>query len=252
MQRTLTLTRTLLFTAALLVVAVAANAGGINLAWNDCGAAGLAAKNFSCTTNTLSGAIMIASAIAPVPLDQFVGEESEMIIQTNQPTLSPWWGLSSQAGFNCRGTTAVATGFDFTGGPFTCVDPWSGAAAGGMNYVGAYDGPNRAQLRTVGAIPGNTSIDNSTEYYIFKVTLLGAKTTGTGSCAGCTDGACIVLKSIKLVEVAGAPAGDHLMTNAILNQYVTWQPGGATVVGGCPGAVPTHTRTWGSVKSLYR
>ena len=249
MQRMLTLSRTLLFTSALLVVAVAANAGGINLAWNDCGAAGLPAKSFACASNTLTGAIMIASAVSPAALDQFVGEESEMLIQTNQAALSPWWGLQSGG---CRGTTAVSAGFDFTGGPFTCTDPWSGAAAGGMNYLPNFGAPNRAQLRTVCAIPGSTAIDNSTEYYLFKVTLLGAKTTGANSCAGCTDGACIVLTSIKLVEVAGAPAGDYLVTNPLLNQYVTWQSGGATVQGGCPGATPTQTRTWGSVKSLYR
>ncbi len=121
-----------------------------------------------------------------------------------------------------------------------------------MNYAAGFGAPNRAQLRTVGAIPGSTSIDNSTEYYFFKVTLLGQKTVGTNSCAGCTDGACIVLTSIKMVEVAGAPAGDHLVTNPILNQYVTFQSGGAGVQGGCPGATPTSNRTWGSVKSLYR
>ena len=242
--------KTLLMVGALLALTagIASAQGGINLAWNDCSPAGLSAKTFACASNTLSGAIMVASAVSPAPLDQFVGEESEMIVQTNQPALSAWWGL--QAG-GCRGTTAVAAGFDFTGGPFTCTDPWSGAAAGGMNYLPNFGGANRAQLRTVCAIPGSTAIDNSTEYYLFKVTLLGAKTTGANSCAGCTDGACIVLTQIKLVEVAGAPAGDYLVTNPIVNQHVTWQVGG-TLAGNCPAATPTSTRTWGSVKSLYR
>jgi len=178
--------KTLLMAGALLALTagMASAAGGINLSWTDCGAAGALNNSFACTSNTMNGKIMIASAVSPAVLDEFVGQESEMLIQTNQPALSPWWGLSSQAGFNCRGTTAVAAGFDFTSGPFTCTDPWSGAAAGGMNYIGAFDGPNRAQLRTVCAIPGSTQIDDATEYYLFKITLLGAKTTGTGSCAG--------------------------------------------------------------------
>jgi hypothetical protein len=247
-MRIITLTRTLFLTSALLVVAAVANAGGINLAWNDCGAAGQVSKTFACNTNNLLGAIMIASAVSPIDMPQFVGEESEMLIQTDQPAISPWWQLQSGG---CRGITAVACGFDFTGGPFTCIDPWSGAAAGGMNYIAGFGAPNRAQLRTIGAIPGNTQIDNVTEYYIFKITLLGAKTTGTGACAGCTDGACVVLKQINLVQQAGAPGGDHLMTNPIFRQYVTWQAGGA-LGGECPGVTPTQNRTWGSVKSLYR
>jgi hypothetical protein len=241
--------KTLLLAGALLALTAGiASAGGINLGWGDCSPAGTAAKTFACTSNSLTGAIMVASAISPAVLDQFVGQESEMIIQTNQPALSPWWGLQTGG---CRGTTAVAAGFDFTGGPFTCTDPWSGAAAGGMNYAPNFGGANRAQLRTVCAIPGSTSIDDATEYYLFKVTLLGAKSTGNNSCAGCTDGACVVLTSIKLVEVAGAPAGDYLVTNPIVRQHVTWQAGGS--LGGlCPAATPTQTRTWGSVKSLYR
>jgi hypothetical protein len=246
MQRMLTLSRTLASTAALLVVAAAtASAGGINLAWNDCSPAGQLSKTFACNSNTLTGAIMIASAVAPVPMDQLNSEESEMILQTNQAALSPWWNLQTGG---CR--TGMAGGFDFTGGPFTCIDPWVGAASGGMNYVAGYGSPNAAQIRTVCAIAGSTGITGTDEYYFFKITLLGAKTTGTGSCAGCTDGACIVFTSLKLNQPAGV--GDYVITNPLVNQYVTWQTGGAGVGGGCPAVVPTRSTTWGSVKSLYR
>jgi len=72
---------------------------------------------------------------------------------------------------------------------------------------------------------------------------------GTGSCAGCTDGACIVFTSQKLTEPLGV--GDYTITSPALRQYVTFQSGGA-LGGGCPAVVPTQNRTWGSVKSLYR
>ena len=241
--------KTLLMAGALLALTagIASAQGGINLSWNDCGAAGTLNKTFACTSNTLSGAIMVASAIAPVQMDQLNGQESVMLLQTNAPTLSPWWNLQSGG---CRGTTAVSSSFDFTSGPFNCLDVWQGGASGGMSYDAAYGGPNKARLRTICAIPGSTAITGTDEYYFYKITLLGQKTVGTGACAGCTDGMCIVFTSLNLTEPAGV--GDYLITNPILSQYITFQSGGAGVTGGCPGATPTHSTTWGSVKSLYR
>ena len=239
--------KTLLMAGALLALTagIASAAGGINLSWNDCGAAGTASKTFACTSNTLTGAIMVASAIAPVPMDQLNGEESEMLLQTNAAALSPWWHLETGG---CR--SALSASFDFTSGPFTCADVWTGNGAGGLSYDANYLGaPNRARIRTIGAIPGSTAIDDVTEYYFFKVTLLGAKTTGTGACAGCTDGMCIVFTQLKLTQPLGV--GDYTLTNPILRQHVTWQTGGS-LAGQCPAATPTQTRTWGSVKSLYR
>ena len=240
--------KTLLMAGALLALTagIASAQGGINLGWGDCGGGPTTlSKTFACTSNTLTGAIIIASAVAPVQMDQLNSEESEMILQTNAAALSPWWNLQSGG---CR--SGIAGGFDFTSGPFTCLDPWQGGASGGLNYVAGYGAPNRAQIRTVCAIAGSTGITGTDEYYFFKVTLLGAKTTGTGSCAGCTDGACIVFTSLKLNQPAGV--GDYTLTNPLVRQYVLWQAGGAGVTGGCPAATPTRSATWGSVKSLYR
>jgi len=234
--------------ASLSLFAASAHAqGGINLSWGDCGAAGVQNKTFACTTNSLTGAIMVASVVAPQALDQLNGEESVMTLQTNQATLSPWWQIATGG---CRGTTAASVSFDFTGGPFTCTDPWSGGGAGGMNAQPGFDGPNRERIRTIGAIPGSTAIDGTTEYYVFKITLLGAKTTGTGSCAGCDDGACIVLDMIRLTQPLGV--GDFDVYTTLNRSFVQWQPGASSISGGCPAATPTQNKTWGSVKSLYR
>ncbi len=240
--------KTLLMAGALLALTagIASAQGGINLSWSDCGTAGVQGKTFACTSNTLTGAIIVASAIAPVQMDQLNGQESELQLQVNQANLSNWWKLDTGTG--CR--SAISASFDFTGGPFTCIDPWAGGASGGMNYVSGFGGPNRAQIRTICAIPGSTAITGTDEYYFFKITILGAKSTGNGSCTGCTDGACIVFESIKLTEPAGV--GDYTITTPITRQFVTWQAGGAGVTGGCPAATPTKSTTWGSVKSLYR
>jgi hypothetical protein len=89
-----------------------------------------------------------------------------------------------------------------------------------------------------------------------QVIINNAKTTGTGSCAGCTDGACIVLNSVKVTQPATVHQ-DYTITNPLGRAYVLWQAGGANPGSGpngtgCPGATPTRNETWGSVKSLYR
>ena len=248
MNRWLHFSRSLAVAASLTLIATAAHAaGGFNLSWGDCGTAGTQAKTFACTSNTLTGAIMIASAVAPTDLAQLNGEESVMTVQVNQPTLSNWWHIESGG---CRGTSTASVSFDFTGGPFTCLDPWTGQGAGGMNAQAQFDGANRTRIRTIGAIPGSTAITGTDEYYFFKITILGGKSTGNGSCTGCQDGACIVLNLVRLTQPLGV--GDFDITTPLNRDFVEWQAGAQSVAGGCPAATPTKNRTWGSVKSLYR
>ena len=99
-------------------------------------------------------------------------------------------------------------------------------------------------------IPGSTSITGTDEYYFFRVGISNARSTGNGSCAGCTDGACIVFNSIQVTQPAGV--GDYTISNPLVRNFVQWQGGGGSVAGGCPASVPTRQQTWGSVKSLYR
>jgi len=82
------------------------------------------------------------------------------------------------------------------------------------------------------------------------------KTVGTGACAGCQTGVCIVFNSILL----NTPilANDRTLSgpsNGTDSNYCMWQGGGNPTVGvitGCPAATPTKQRTWGAVKALYR
>jgi len=252
MNRWLRLSCVLLTAASLTTFAAAAHAGtvqGLNLSWNDCGTTGTLLKTFACTSNTLTGAIIVASAVAGTAMDSLDGQESVVTLQTNQPALSAWWGLNSGG---CRGTTSISSSFDFTGGPFTCLDAWQGGASGGMDSAPLFDGPNRERFRTICAIPSFTPITGTDEYYFFKLTILGQKSTGNGSCAGCSDGACIVFNSILLTQPPSDPQGAFLITQPLNREYVEWQTGATGVTGGCPAATPTQNRTWGSVKSLYR
>ena len=249
MQRMLNVSRVFLAAAALTVIASAAQAGGINLSWTDCGAFGQLQRNFACNTNTGANT-MFASAIAPAAMPQLNGHEGVIDLQTNQAALSNWWKIGGTgASPNCRPGTTLSADFNFLSS-LNCLDPWLVGAAGGVNYTQGFGGPNKARIRTVCAIPGSTPITATDEYYIAKVTFTNVRTVGLGSCAGCTDGACIVLNSIQLTQPLGV--GNYTIYNPIIRNFVQWQGGASTVEGGCPAAVPTRSTTWGSVKSLYR
>ena len=247
MKRLVTLSRTLLTAAALTVVASSAHAAGVNLSWNDCASFGQQQRNFACASN--SGAnTMVGSAITGVAMPQLNGMAGVLDMQTNEAALSPWWTIGGAP--NCRLTSTVSADFNFLA-LANCVDPWAGVAAGGSSYIGPFGPANRARFRTVCAIPGNTAITGTDEYYFFKITFTNARSTGNGSCAGCADGACILLNSLQVTQPAGV--GDYVITNALVQSYVLWQAGGSAIGGlGCPLQVPTRNQTWGSVKSLYR
>ena len=235
--------KTLLIAGALLALTASVSfAGGVNLSWTDCGTFGTLQKNFACTSNNGVDA-MVASAVAGQDMGQLNGHAAVIDLQTNQAALSAWWSVGG-----CRLASAVSADFNFLSG-VNCLDPWAGQGAGGINYAPGFNAPNRARIRTVCAIPGNTAIDGVSEYYIVRVNVGHAKTTGNGSCAGCTDGVCIVLNSITLTQPLGV--GDVTVSAPITRNYVQYQ-GGGNIGGQCPAATPTRSATWGSVKSLYR
>lgn len=224
-------------------LASSAESGGINLAWNDCGAFGSTSQTFACNTN--SGiARLYASFVPASDLTQLVQAVATLQISTSQPVLSQWWSLGSGG---CR-VLALSTSSDFTTGPFNCSDPWANQAATAGFYDYQFGGdPTRARITAFATLPVDpATVTTSHEYYSFRFGLTFTKSTGTGSCAGCLDGICIVLQSVELDQSQGNPA--FVLTNPLLSQSVTWQTGAPI----CPGATPSRASTWGSVKALYR
>ena len=146
----------------------------------------------------------------------------------------------------CRST---ATG---SRAPGTCGNIWQDNPTLSVFAVQqGVNGPNKVRLNGGAAIPAGSEIvvaADGAELIVSKVTITRAKTVGTGSCAGCLTGACIVLNECKLQQPAGI--GDYTVTNAATpgSNFVTWQNGMAQ----CPLPTPAQNRTWGAVKNLYR
>lgn len=221
--------------------------GGINLGWDDCG--GLPAslnQAFACDTN-VGTHTLIGSFLAPSCVTGMTANEVVIDLETTGLNLPPWWGMRTGG---CR-AGALSLNLDFTAGPFTCYDYWQGAAIGGISE----DAPvgNRARIKSVMALPSGDPhiqpVQQGTEVYSFKVRISNSKTTGLGACAGCGNGVCLVLQSLKINQVASNPCGGKFIGSPATRAYVTWQGG---IGADCYAATPAKNVTWGQIKARYR
>lgn len=232
--------------ASVMVFALASTAhaqGGVNLSWNDCGTFGIVNSNFACNTNTGFHRIY-GSFIPPADLTQLLEVDATFDVVCDQLALSSWWDLPATGG--CR-SGALGALSDFTAGPFSCADPWSGLSSTFQVYDYHFGGANHARLRTVTALPPTepTTVASDVEYYAIQINISNAKSTGTGSCAGCAIPTCVTLQSLNLIQTQGNPS--YLVTNPLVQQWVTFNG----VVAACL-PTPVRNSTWGSVKALYR
>jgi hypothetical protein len=228
-----------------------ASAAGINLAWNNCvGGGGVHDMTFNCATNSaVSAHTFVASFRAPAGISAYVSNQALVELQSNTSPLPLWWQIKGTG--QCR-TGAASADANFATGPFGCTDLWTGTASGSLAAFNVgFGGPNRGRMSLVFAVGSASAaaLNPEEEYYAFKVLILNTKTVGTGSCAGCLDGVCIVCTSLTVVQPNGTPNGNIELKNPAESNFVTWN--GPTVET-CTGATPTKNTTWGSIKSLYR
>jgi len=230
--------------AVLLAAGPASAQTGINLSWDDCGTFGTAAKMFACDANGDSS-ILVGSFSVPYPQAScIVGVTSILDLQVSGSSVPDWW-MFKNAG-SCRQTSLRASG-DFWGGPQSCFDWNGGCGLVWMAYDVGQGGANRARITVMIAMPCTWCLPApvSAEIYAFRLILRHDRTVGTGVCAGCQEGVCIVLNSVRPVN-AGGDLGE--ISVPLERNYVTWQDGTPA----CPAAVPVRAKTWGAVKALYR
>lgn len=254
MKKALILGAMLLAGGVLLALSAStASAQGLHLGWNTC--RGISTNTninraFTCDNeldedpSTLAPLTqrMIGSYIAPVSINDFVGNEVvlDYLIAGGRGS---WWNLApggcrdGAASFNFRNTTATP-----------CVN-WPGAAGVGGNMTIENVGADRARIKLIGAYSSGTpqALVAGTEYISFRLVISNA---GTLACnAGCLSAGCIVLNSIKLGQFPDNPVPIIIGSPGPKGNHLTWQGGVGT---NCPGAVPTQKSSWGQLKSLYR
>jgi hypothetical protein len=243
-----------------LTASIASAAAGVNLRWSACfGDGGTANKTFACNSNTAGSSVLVGSFELGADLLQTSGVEIVVDVATAGATLPAWWDFKNPG--SCR-TASLVMNPTIAISAANCADWAAGGAAGGLAaYSVGGGGPNTSRM--IGgfaiAVP-LADLTGGQEYFAFNAIINNAKTVGTGSCAGCSTPACIVLNSIKCATppVTGVPSRDVKLsgpTNGTDSNYATWQ-GGAGVNSnrgqGCPAATPTHKSTWQQVKTLYR
>ena len=225
-------------------------AGEANLGWNDCvSGGGLSDLVNDCTINTgfLS---LIVSFRPPVQLDSMVGMYGKIVLITDQ-ILPPWWHMETSPTAGCR-AHAMNSSFDFTIGPYGCVDAWQGQGSQGFVFEpGIPFGPASARIRIVGAVPAveQFPVSPQTEYAGANIHISRLKSTGTGSCPGCNAQVCLYISYLELDEPAPAPP--VISSDSGGHEFVTLNYMNPSAPP-CPGAVPTRRPTWGAVKALYR
>jgi hypothetical protein len=233
--------------ALLALSATMAAAGTVNFYWTDCGGnGGTSNRNFACTASTAI-APAAGSFTLSAPMADFDAIEVTVDLQVEDTVIPPWWDFTPSPGA-CHGTSLSMT-FDFSvfaNGSGACTDPFGQPATGALaSYV---ETGNRARAIGVAAIDASAPVPliAATEYYGVRLALKQDKATGVGSCAGCTLPVALVLNNIRALGNSQTSIEDCEAVQT--SQCITWQGAGAAT---CL-ATPTHNRTWGQVKSLYR
>jgi len=237
---------------ALAAARPAAAAEEIALAWEDCASGTAAALDLAgdCDSN-LGFAPLHASFRMPFATGpDVIGLELVLDLQHAQAVLPDWWRLAPG---QCRaGQLSADTDFSAAA---ACGDPWGGLGAAlvqGWTATQPFGQPNQARMLVtvgVGSLDAR-ALDATTDYNAVRIRLGLALSSGFGSCPGCTGGACLVLNSIAVRRLPGAPGGDLFLTQpraGNLNR-VTWYGG----QGADCSAVPVRRTSWGLMKSLYR
>lgn len=247
----------LVFCGCLLLMTPPASRAALHLAVSDCGGGHIA--NWTCTSNTGQAFAAVASVDAPM-LTTLVGEASVVEVAFENP-VPTWWQAGS--GY-CRAGTSISIGFG--GGAFSCFAYFNSVSSS----VGGHSlmvGPDPAPGDPEGPIDAHhvrmfisSTVDSESagialqpelgeEIFLFSISVNRSRSIGAGSCSGCGESACMVLKRVTLRQPLGAPGGDPVIGVPEDHDYISLQGG---VGADCPLATPSSRGSWGLIKLLYR
>lgn len=229
-----------------------ASAGtGLNLAWSDCtGDGGARDMTFACNSNTQVFTLVGSFFVPDGTVLNMTGIMARVEVSTGTSTVPAWWSLFNLGA--CR-QNALAADAAVPSSAASCVDPWGGAASGGVCTVYSPDGIYADGIAVCLTLPvgGVQPLSPGTEYFAFSLRINSERTVGPGACSGCDLPACIAWQQLAIYQ-EGPPAPTPPLYLQGGGQYlVTWQS--APLNGGaCLAATPAKNRTWGAIKTLYR
>lgn len=255
MKKILVLSATLLTLAAPLAMA-----GGIDFAWDACASnGGTASTVFPCADP--SGLVnAYGTFVSDVTLTNiFTAIDAVIDLQTDAPVLTPFWDIQTAVSpSSCNNAVLLnkARSAGNCGGAANLWGPGGGAATTNIGYGPQFGGvPNRGRIvaGVFRSAASPTTVNAGTNYWGFELQFLtGSATEAGGSCSGCTGGATLVLNEIKLSSISDARTGIEAPAVVITNPGSVGNcvsAGGATTP--CS-ATPVKSKTWGTLKSLYR
>jgi hypothetical protein len=235
-----------------LVVSTTRAQEGLYLTWNDC-PLGIPAADlaFGCDSDTDTLRLVCSFVPGRSTGSDVIGVEVVVDIQLVSDTLTAWWQLSPAGG--CRSGMLAASAAPVPDD--VCADLWGGGAIAEIQgYLpGEPRGqPNQVRIKAVAGVPANAprALAEGLTYRAVNLLLRTERTTGPFRCVGCFDPACLVLNSIWVRRVPGAPGGDLFIQASGQGNAnrATWQGAAA---GACA-TVPARRPTWGLLKALYR
>lgn len=260
--------RPLLLGLLVLVFQAATASAQINLSWKNCIGVGTglntAVSNiqYACD-GSLDGVPQrfVFSFIPPIDMPQYVGTSVVVDVEVPSPALPDYWRLGLG---ECRdGVLAFPASMLALGNTTSCRNPYSGTTGGGYQWDSAPVGwgSNRARLHMAIADVTERSLTAGQHYMGGAGSIDPVMDLGSGECTGCQQSACFVLNRVELYQTLGAPGGDIILMTPDQRNVMLWQgcPTGPIATRtstvdpcwiDCP--VPTQSRTWGSIKSLYR
>jgi len=219
----------------------------IDLAWDECGEAGVRDKMFTCDDNSTLH-VLVPSFVLADSLPEFVGTTAQIIIAGNFSGFPAWWEFDAGA---CRSgmVSTVSTGQI---GLTECDDPFEGTIT--TSYVNYFpDRMGRPNRRLMFAdhivVPGiGGTLIPGRKYAAGAVQIRSNRTVGTsGVCSGCIEPICLTLVEVQVFSFGSGPS--PVLTGS---SSVTWQGGLIDDPTSECAPVGNRRQTWGAVKSLYR
>ena len=219
-------TRMIALALLALTLAASAHAAGSALRWGACYTDGGArARTSACGSNLGVAGPMVGSFVLDSDVAGVTGIECTLAVSGSNATLPAWWLFNAPGGIiGCRGS-ALSANAVISGTAVHCTDWAGGVAAGGLaNYNVGFYGPNTARIRVGFAVAAPIDLAANTDYFAFNVILSNAKTTGTGSCAGCSEPICIAVNNVQVYP--GVNPSLQLTTPAYgaKSEVISWQP----------------------------